>query len=173
MTAARRGHKVTLFDKAGEIGGQLNMAKVIPPGKEEFFGLVEWFDTMMDKYGGVELRLNTQASAEDMAGFDEVVVATGVLPRDPGGIEGQDREGVLSYVDLLRGKAETGKRVAVIGAGGIGFDVSEYLVHEAKARPKTLICGAKNGGAWATRKKRAVGWPRKGRNRMHPRDRSR
>ncbi len=135
MTAARRGHKVTLFDKAGEIGGQLNMAKVIP-GKEEFFGLVEWFDTMMDKYG-VELRLNTQASAEDMAGFDEVVVATGVLPRDPG-IEGQDHEGVLSYVDLLRGKAETGKRVAVIGAGGIGFDVSEYLVHEGESPTENL-----------------------------------
>ena len=130
MTAAQRGHKVTLFDKAGEIGGQLNMAKVIP-GKEEFYGLVEWFATMMDKHG-VEIRLNTEASAEDMAGFDEVVVATGVLPRDPG-IEGQDREGVLSYVELLRGKAETGKRVAVIGAGGIGFDVSEYLVHEGES----------------------------------------
>ena len=130
MTAAGRGHAVTLFDKAAEIGGQLNMAKVIP-GKEEFYGLVDWFGTMVEKHG-VTLRLNTEVSAGDLAGFDEVVVATGVLPRDPQ-IEGQERDEVLSYVDLLRGGAETGKRVAVIGAGGIGFDVSEYLVHEGQS----------------------------------------
>ncbi|MDU8929412.1 NADPH-dependent 2,4-dienoyl-CoA reductase [Alisedimentitalea sp. MJ-SS2] len=126
MTAAERGHRVTLFDKAGEIGGQLNMAKKIP-GKEEFFGLVEWFETMIDKYG-VELKLRTEAAADDLAGFDEVVVATGVTPRDPG-IDGQDRKNVLSYIELLRDGAEAGDKVAVIGAGGIGFDVSEFLVH--------------------------------------------
>ena len=135
MTAAERGHDVTLFDKADRIGGQLNMAKVIP-GKEEFYGLVDWFGTMMAKHG-VTLRLGTEAGADDLAGFDEVVVATGVLPRDPG-IPGQERDGVLSYVDLLRGKAETGKRVAVIGAGGIGFDVSEYLVHDGESPTENL-----------------------------------
>jgi 2,4-dienoyl-CoA reductase (NADPH2) len=135
MTAAGRGHAVTLFDKAGEIGGQLNMAKVIP-GKEEFYGLVDWFGTMIAK-SGVETRLNTEVSADDLAGFDEVIVATGVLPRDPG-IAGQDRDNVLSYVDVLRAKAETGKRVAVIGAGGIGFDVSEYLVHEGDSPTENL-----------------------------------
>ena len=135
MTAAQRGHAVTLFDKAGEIGGQLNMAKVIP-GKEEFYGLVDWFATMMKKHG-VELRLNAEVSADDLAGFDELVVATGVLPRDPG-IIGQDRDEVLSYVELLRGKAETGKRVAVVGAGGIGFDVSEYLVQEGESPTENI-----------------------------------
>ncbi|WP_137702544.1 NADPH-dependent 2,4-dienoyl-CoA reductase [Marimonas lutisalis] len=135
MTAAERGHVVKLFDKAGEIGGQLNMAKVIP-GKEEFHGLVDWFGTMIAKTG-VELRLNTEATAEMLEGFDEVVVATGVTPRDPQ-IPGQERENVLSYIDVLRGGAEVGQRVAVIGAGGIGFDVSEYLVHAGESPTEDL-----------------------------------
>ena len=125
MTAAERGHEVVLFDRASEVGGQLNMAKVIP-GKEEFHGLVAWFDTMVRK-AGVELRLGTEATAEALEGFDEVVVATGVVPRDPQ-IPGQQRDGVITYVDLLRGGAPAGRSVAVIGAGGIGFDVSEFLV---------------------------------------------
>lgn len=135
MTAAERGHAVTLFDRADEIGGQLNMAKVIP-GKEEFHGLVAWFATMMEKHG-VELRLGTEATTEMLEDFDEVIVATGVIPRDPG-IPGQEGANVLSYVDVLRGGAEVGRRVAVIGAGGIGFDVSEFLVHDGESPTENL-----------------------------------
>jgi len=127
IAAAQRGHKVTVFDRADEVGGQLNMAKQIP-GKEEFWGFVDWFGTMAAKHG-VRLELGREVGADDLNGFDEVIVATGVLPRDPK-IEGQDMPHVLSYVDVLRSKAQVGKRVAVIGAGGIGFDVSEFLVHE-------------------------------------------
>ncbi|MHA6264710.1 FAD-dependent oxidoreductase [Arenibacterium sp. CAU 1754] len=127
ITAAQRGHSVTLIDKAGEIGGQLNMAKQVP-GKEEFWGLVDWYRAMVADLG-IETRLNTVATADNLSGFDEVVIATGVIPRDPG-IPGQDGPNVLSYIDVLRDKAKVGKKVAVIGAGGIGFDVSEYLAHE-------------------------------------------
>jgi 2,4-dienoyl-CoA reductase (NADPH2) len=125
ITAAQRGHAVTLFDQADEIGGQLNMARKVP-GKEEFDGLVDWFAAMV-KEAGVTLQLGTRADAGALSGFDAVVVATGVLPRDPQ-IPGQDHPKVLSYVDVLRGDAEVGRRVAVVGAGGIGFDVSEFLV---------------------------------------------
>ncbi|OJI93155.1 2,4-dienoyl-CoA reductase (NADPH2) [Planktotalea frisia] len=127
ITAAERGHSVTLFDRADEVGGQLNMAKQVP-GKEEFWGLVDWYRTMLET-SGVEVRLNTEASADMLAEFDEVIIATGVVPRDVG-IPGQDMPNVLSYIDVLRGKAEVGKRVAIIGAGGIGFDVAETLVHD-------------------------------------------
>ena len=127
MTAAERGHSVTLFDRADEVGGQLNMAKQVP-GKEEFWGLVDWYRTMLAS-SGVNVQLNTEVSANDLADFDEVIIATGVVPRDVG-IPGQDAPNVLSYIDVLRGKAKVGKRVAIIGAGGIGFDVAETLVHE-------------------------------------------
>ncbi|WP_422002817.1 FAD-dependent oxidoreductase [Roseovarius mucosus] len=127
ITAAGRGHQVTLFDRAAELGGQLNMAKVIP-GKEEFRGLVDWFGTMVAE-SGVDLRLGQEVTADHLGGFDAVIIATGVIPRDPG-IPGQDGPNVVTYVDVLRGGAEVGHRVAVVGAGGIGFDVSEYLVHE-------------------------------------------
>jgi 2,4-dienoyl-CoA reductase (NADPH2) len=127
ITAAERGYSVTLFDRANEVGGQLNMAKQVP-GKEEFWGLVDWYRTMLET-SGVEVRLNTEASADMLAEFDEVIIATGVVPRDVG-IPGQDMPNVLSYIDVLRGKAEVGKRVAIIGAGGIGFDVAETLVHD-------------------------------------------
>jgi 2,4-dienoyl-CoA reductase (NADPH2) len=122
MVAAQRGHAVTLFDRAAELGGQLNLAKQVP-GKEEFHGLVRWFTDEVARLG-IDTRLNTEATPEALVGFDEVVIATGVTPRDPG-IPGQDR--ALSYIEVLRGAA-VGKRVAVIGAGGIGFDISEYLV---------------------------------------------
>ena len=125
MTAAERGHKVTLFDKADEIGGQLNMAKQIP-GKEEFWGLVDWYRTMVAKLG-IHVALGTEATADTLAEFDEVVIATGVIPRDPQ-IVGQDGPNVLSYIDVLRRKARVGGRVAIVGAGGIGFDVAEFLV---------------------------------------------
>jgi 2,4-dienoyl-CoA reductase (NADPH2) len=135
LTAAQRGHKVTLFDRAAEIGGQLNMAKQVP-GKEEFWGLVDWYRTMLAA-SDVALKLNTEVGADDLSDFDEVIIATGVTPRDPA-IPGQDRDNVLSYIDVLRGKAAVGKKVAVIGAGGIGFDVSEYLLHEGESPTENL-----------------------------------
>ncbi len=135
ITAAERGHQVTLFDKSDDIGGQLNMAKQVP-GKEEFWGLVDWFRTMLEETG-VTVSLGKEVSADDLTGFDEVIIATGVLPRDPQ-ISGQDGPNVLGYVDVLRGKAKVGQRVAVVGAGGIGFDVSEYLVHEGESPTENL-----------------------------------
>ncbi len=130
MTAAERGHDVTLFDKDDRIGGQLNMAREIP-GKEEFHGLVDWFLTMVGEVG-VKLELGRAVAANDMSGFDEVIVATGVLPRDPQ-IPGQDGDNVLNYIDVLRGKAKVGNRVAIVGAGGIGFDVAEFLVQAGES----------------------------------------
>ncbi|WP_425098043.1 FAD-dependent oxidoreductase [Tropicibacter sp. S64] len=127
IAAAERGHNVTLYDRDTEIGGQLNMAKQVP-GKEEFHGLVDYFRTMLDATG-VTLQLGTEATAETLQGFDEVIIATGVTPRDPA-IPGQDHPKVLGYIDVLKGKAPVGKSVAVIGAGGIGFDVAEFLVTE-------------------------------------------
>ncbi len=124
LTAADRGHKVTLFDRSSEIGGQLNMAKQVP-GKEEFWGLVDYYRTMIAD-SDIDLRLNTEVGVDDLKSFDEVIIATGVVPRDPG-IPGQDGENVLSYIDVLRHKAPVGNKVAVIGAGGIGFDVAEYV----------------------------------------------
>ena len=124
LTAAQRGHKVALFDRAETIGGQLNMARRIP-GKEEFHGLVDWFATMVDQ-SVIETHLGQEPAPETLAAYDEVIIATGVLPRDPG-IPGQDGPNVLSYIDVLRHRAPVGNRVAIIGAGGIGFDVAEYL----------------------------------------------
>ncbi len=143
MTAAQRGHDVTLFDRASEIGGQLNMAKQVP-GKEEFWGLVDWYRTMMDDLG-VNVELNREVGADDLTGFDEVVIATGVTPRDPQ-IPGQDGDNVLSYVDVLRGKAEVGKSVAVVGAGGIGFDVSEFLLEDGHSATTDLPLWMKEWG---------------------------
>ena len=130
LVAAGRGHQVTLWDKATQIGGQLNMAKTIP-GKEEFIGLVDWFAAMLAQ-SGVDLRLGMAPAADDLTGFDEVIIATGVRPRDPG-IPGQDGPNVLSYVDVLADRAPVGKRVAIIGAGGIGFDMAEFLTHQGES----------------------------------------
>ena len=127
LTADQRGHAVTLFERSGEIGGQLNMAKVIP-GKEEFRGLVAWFGQMLDK-SEIDLRLGREVGADDLSGFDEVIVATGVRPRDPQ-IPGQEQPHVLSYVDVLRDRAPVGNTVAIVGAGGIGFDVAEFLAED-------------------------------------------
>lgn len=135
ITAAERGHTVTLFDQANRIGGQLNMAREIP-GKEEFHGLVAWFETMVTELG-ITLELNQTATVDDLTGFDDVIVATGVIPREPG-IPGQDGPNVLSYIDVLRHKAPVGKRVAIIGAGGIGFDVAEYLVQDGDSPTENL-----------------------------------
>lgn len=119
--AAERGHSVTLFETASDIGGQLRLAARIP-GKEEFGPLIDWFATRL-RGTGVTLRLSTAATPALLAGYDEVIVATGVTPRQPD-IAGSDR--ALSYIDVLNG-APVGPRVAIVGAGGIGFDVAEYL----------------------------------------------
>ncbi|WP_067598175.1 NADPH-dependent 2,4-dienoyl-CoA reductase [Nocardiopsis listeri] len=124
VSAASIGHTVTLFDAAAEIGGQLNMARRVP-GKEEFDETLRYYRVQLDKHG-VDVRLNTPVAAADLEGYDEVVVATGVSPRIPR-IPGVDHPSVVGYVDVLRGGAEVGERVAVIGAGGIGFDVAEFL----------------------------------------------
>lgn len=131
-TAAKRGHDVTLFDAANEIGGQFNIAKQVP-GKEEFFETIRYFGKMIEKTG-VNLLLNTKADAHALVeqGFDEVILATGIIPRTPE-LEGIDHPMVLSYLDVLRDKKPVGKRVAVMGAGGIGFDVSEYLIHGSES----------------------------------------
>ena len=127
-TAASRGHAVTLFDAADEIGGQFNIAKQIP-GKEEFYETLRYFKRQLE-LTGVTLKLGTQVTAEDLvhSDFDEVVLATGITPRTPD-IQGVDHPKVLSYLDVLKDKVPVGEKVAVIGAGGIGFDVAEYLTH--------------------------------------------
>jgi 2,4-dienoyl-CoA reductase (NADPH2) len=124
---AERGHEVHLFDAAAEIGGQLNMAKVVP-GKEEFHEMLRYLARRIETTG-VHLHLNTPAHAPHLAAFDEVIIATGVTPRDPM-IPGQEHPKVLSYIDVLRDRKPVGERVAIIGAGGIGFDVAEFLVHD-------------------------------------------
>jgi 2,4-dienoyl-CoA reductase (NADPH2) len=124
--AAERGHEVHLFDAASAIGGQLNMAKQVP-GKEEFFEMLRYLQRRVETTG-VLLYLNQRVAAADLHGFDEVVIATGVVPRDPK-IPGQEHPKVLSYIEVLREHKPVGPRVAVIGAGGIGFDVAEFLVH--------------------------------------------
>ncbi|MFE1549929.1 FAD-dependent oxidoreductase [Streptomyces sp. NPDC058718] len=124
VSAAERGHAVTLFDAAAEIGGQLNIAKRVP-GKEEFDETLRYFRVQLAERG-VEVRLNTPVAAGDLDGYDEVVVATGVSPRTPA-IAGVDHPSVVSYLDVLRDGAPVGERVAIIGAGGIGFDVAEFL----------------------------------------------
>lgn len=124
-TLAERGHEVHLFEASPEVGGQLNMAKLVP-GKEEFVGLVSYLARRIET-AGVNLHLNTTATAAMLKDFDEVIIATGVLPRDPR-IAGQDHPKVLSYIDVLRHRRPVGERVAIIGAGGIGFDVAEFLV---------------------------------------------
>ncbi|WP_308916145.1 NADPH-dependent 2,4-dienoyl-CoA reductase [Jannaschia sp. LMIT008] len=132
MVAAERGHRVTVWDRAPEVGGQLNLAKVVP-GKEEFVGLVDWMARMLD-HPAIDLRLGAEPTVDDLRDADHVVVATGVTPRDPG-IPGQDGPNVASYVDVLRGDAAVGPRVAVIGAGGIGFDTADFLTHPGGQTP--------------------------------------
>ncbi|MGW4568359.1 oxidoreductase [Streptomyces sp. NPDC004561] len=123
VSAAERGHAVTLFDAASEVGGQLNVARKVP-GKQEFDETLRYFRHQLDAHG-VDVRLGAWVTAEDLADYDEVVVATGVTPRTPD-IPGADHPRVLGYLDVLGG-APVGDRVAVLGAGGIGFDVAEYL----------------------------------------------
>lgn len=134
--AASRGHAVTLFEATSDVGGQFNFAKVVP-GKEEFHETIRYFKVQLEKTG-VDVRLNTRVNREQLEreGFDEVIVATGVIPRALK-IEGSNAPQVLSYAQVLKG-AEVGQKVAVIGAGGIGFDVSEFLLkppHQPQPQP--------------------------------------
>jgi 2,4-dienoyl-CoA reductase (NADPH2) len=130
--AARRGHRVVLFEAAARLGGQLTLARNVP-GKEEFDETIRYFSRMLDKHA-VEVRPGTPATVEALAagGFDEIVIATGVRPRVPA-IEGIDHPCVASYADILSGRRVAGRRVAIIGGGGIGFDVAEYLVSPPQA----------------------------------------
>ncbi len=140
LVASHRGHKVTLFDKEHQVGGQLNLARQVP-GKEEFHGLVDWFTGSVAR-SGIVLRLGVAPDVDDLRGFDEVVVSTGVAPRDPG-IPGQDR--ALGYRDVLQG-APVGRRVAIIGAGGIGFDVAEFLVQDGPSPTTDLALWQREWG---------------------------
>jgi 2,4-dienoyl-CoA reductase (NADPH2) len=126
VAAAQRGHPVTLLEASEVIGGQFDLARRIP-GKEEFSETIRYYTRMLDKHR-VDVRLNTRARVDDLAGFDEVVLATGVSPRIPD-IPGIDHPIVLSYTEAIMGKP-VGKTVAVVGAGGIGFDVSEFLISD-------------------------------------------
>ncbi|WP_276486931.1 NADPH-dependent 2,4-dienoyl-CoA reductase [Ectopseudomonas mendocina] len=130
--AAERGHSVTLFDAAGEIGGQFNVAKRVP-GKEEFFETLRYFKRKLETTG-VDVRLNSRVSADELVkgGFDEIILATGIVPRTPE-IPGIDHPKVIGYLDAILERKPVGQKVAVIGAGGIGFDVSEYITHQGKA----------------------------------------
>ena len=127
--ASQRGHKVTLYDAADQIGGQFNLAKRIP-GKEEFYETLRYYNTML-KLGGVEVNLNTIVTPTmlEQQGFDEIIVATGITPRVPD-ISGIDHASVVSYIDVIEGRAKVGEKVAIIGAGGIGFDVAELISHK-------------------------------------------
>ena len=144
-TAAERGHKVVLFEGADVIGGQFNIAKQIP-GKEEFAETLRYFSKLIQVHH-VDLRLNTRVSAQELLdeGFDDIILATGVVARTPD-IEGIDHEKVVSYADCILGKREIGKKVAVIGAGGIGFDVSEFLMHSGKSSGLSREVFAKEWG---------------------------
>jgi len=127
--AAGRGHRVSLFEQADKIGGQFNMAKKIP-GKEEFSASLDYYRGELTR-SGVDLQLSTHVSIEDLEGFDEVILATGVFPREID-IPGIDHPKVVGYIDVLNDKVKIGSSVALIGAGGIGFDVAEYLAHSSE-----------------------------------------
>ena len=128
--AAERGHRVALFDAASEVGGQFNLAKQIP-GKEEFHETLRYFRNRIGETG-VELRMGTRVEAAALAGFDEIVVATGVTPRAVD-FPGADHAKVVGYLDVLQRRVVPGAKVAIIGAGGIGFDVAEFLIHQGES----------------------------------------
>jgi 2,4-dienoyl-CoA reductase (NADPH2) len=146
--AAQRGHQVTLFDSGSEVGGQFNLAKRIP-GKEEFYETLRYYQRMIAKHG-VVLRLNTRVdaallTAEGSEGFDEVIVATGIVPRQPT-LEGIKHPKVVSYIDAIMGRQPIGQRVAIMGAGGIGFDVAELISHAGPSAAMDCAVFAKEWG---------------------------
>jgi 2,4-dienoyl-CoA reductase (NADPH2) len=143
--AAERGHHVTLFDGADEIGGQFNLAKQVP-GKEEFHETIRYYRAMLEKHQ-VTVKLGARVGAEELseAGFDHIVVATGINPRVPQ-IPGIDHEKVVGYIDVIRGHKPVGKKVAVVGAGGIGFDVTELITHEGTSSALDINLFAKEWG---------------------------
>ena len=143
--AAERGHQVTLFDGADEIGGQFNLAKQVP-GKEEFHETIRYYRAMLEKYQ-VTVKLGARVGAEELSesGFDHIVVATGINPRVPQ-ICGIDHEKVVGYIDAIRGHKPIGKKVAVVGAGGIGFDVTELITHEGTSSALDINLFAKEWG---------------------------
>jgi 2,4-dienoyl-CoA reductase (NADPH2) len=130
VTAAERGHDVTLFDAAAEIGGQFNLARRIP-GKEEFAETLRYFRTRLEQLGA-RVELNRRVDASDLSAFDDVILATGIVPRTPA-IPGIEHPKVASYVEIVEGRKRAGKRVAIVGAGGIGFDVAELLTEDHPA----------------------------------------
>jgi 2,4-dienoyl-CoA reductase (NADPH2) len=152
--AAQRGHIVTLFDADSAIGGQFNMAKQIP-GKEEFYETLRYFNKQIEIHK-VTVKLKTKVSVTDLqySDFDEIIIATGVSPRVLK-IEGIEHQKVLSYIDVLKYKKPVGKRVAVIGAGGIGFDVSEYISHEGVSTSLNIDAWLQEWGIDKTLKARA------------------
>jgi 2,4-dienoyl-CoA reductase (NADPH2) len=144
-TAASRGHQVTLFDASSEIGGQFNIAKQIP-GKEEFYETLRYYGKQIE-ITGVNLKLNTKVTAQDLnrGGFDEVIIATGINPRMPA-IEGIDHPMVMNYLDVIGDKKPVGQKVAIIGAGGIGFDTAEYITHSGEATSQNIPAFMKEWG---------------------------
>ena len=144
-TAASRGHQVTLFDSASEIGGQFNIAKQIP-GKEEFFETLRSYGRQIE-LTGVDLQLNRRVTAEQLnnGGFDEVIIATGISPRMPA-IEGINHPKVIDYLDVIGSKKPVGQKVAIIGAGGIGFDTAEYITHAGESTSQNIPAFMKEWG---------------------------
>ena len=143
--AAQRGHEVHLFEASSEIGGQFNMAKQIP-GKEEFYETLRYFNQEIINHG-VHLHLNTRVDAEFLTGekFDQIILATGVNPRIPT-IDGVDHPKVMTYIDVLLHKKEVGQKVALIGAGGIGFDVAEFLTQANESTSLNIEAFAQEWG---------------------------
>lgn len=143
VNAAARGHQVTLFESSSYIGGQFNIAKQIP-GKAEFYETLRYYRRQLELLG-VTLRLSTQATPTDLLSFDDVILACGIVPRIPA-IAGIDHPSVLSYLDVLRDKKPVGKRVAIIGAGGIGFDTAHYLLHKNGLPNKNSLLNNEHNG---------------------------
>jgi len=143
--AAQRGHRVTLFDAASEIGGQFNLAKRVP-GKEEFHETLRYYRKMIEVHG-IDLRLNTRVDADALqaGGFDEVIVATGITPRQPQ-VEGIGHAKVVPYIDAILGRKPIGRRVAIMGAGGIGFDVAELVTHSGPSAAQDIDTFAREWG---------------------------